>query len=213
MGILANPQWELYARELVELELACTDENMQARRGELRHQAYKKAGYSGNADNARRLANNRKIKLRFRELFAEALEYRDVRAAQVVVRIDRVGRANLADFLEPKLDANGKRIPGQFQIKNLTDLPRELTEALAAVEFDDAGQPKIKLWDKNQANFTLLKHLGGLPDESPKGGNLNLLALFDVDDQRIIVEALKAIASGDDGNAGKALAHGTSEAD
>ncbi len=191
MSVLANPQWEIYARELVEIELACVDENMTASRGDLRHQAYKKAGYSGNADNARRLANQRQVKARFRQLFAEALEYRDVRAATVVTRIDRVGRANVADFYELAEDGQS------LKLRCIKSLPRELSEAIKAVKVNDDGSMTVELWDKNQANFTLLKHLGGLPDDhASHQTNIGLMSVLNVDDQRTLIEALKALPAG-----------------
>lgn len=187
IGVLHNWRWELFARGLVEAKIAGLDKKQFAK---ARTKAYTEAGFAPNADNARRDANNAAIKARVDELFAEALEFRDVRAATVVTRIDRIGRANLADFFER---AEG----GGYQLKDITTLPRELTEALAAIEWDDEGRPKIKLHDKNQANFTLLKHLGGLPDESERRPvNLNFFAGLSVDDQRALAEALEALPAG-----------------
>jgi hypothetical protein len=192
MSALRNPQWELFSRELVELELA-GDKSARLK-------AYEKVYGPGSSaiDNARRLANRAEIKQRTRQLFAEALEYRDVRVASVVTRIDRVGRANLADFFEPTLDNDGNRIPGSYRLKDITALPRELSEALHSIEWDDLGRPKVKLHDKNQANFTLLKHFGGLPEDAAdqRTLNLNIFAGLSVDDQRALAEALEAIPAG-----------------
>lgn len=188
MGVLHNPQWEIFARELVELELACVDENMAAQREQLRHRAYQKAGYAGNTDNARRLANHRKVKARVHELFERALEYRDVNVLSVVNRIDRVGRANIRDFY----GSDGK------PIRNVKDLPRELTEAVESIELsDDGAVVKLKLYDKNQANFTLLKHLGGVPQDNI-AANVNILSVLNVDDQRVLAEALKKLPMPDE---------------
>jgi len=192
MSTLRNPQWELFARELVELELA-GDKSARLK-------AYEKVYGPGSSamHNARRLANRLEVKGRIRQLFAEALEYRDVRVASVVTRIDRVGRANLADFFEPTLDAEGKRIPGSYRLKDITVLPRELSEALHSIEWDDLGRPKVKLHDKNQANFTLLKHFGGLPEEpgDHRSVTMNIFAGLSVDDQRALAEALEALPAG-----------------
>jgi len=183
MGCLSKPQWEIYARELVEVELSCMGENMEAQREALRHRAYQRAGYAGNSNNARRLANHRIVKKRFRELFAEAMEYRDVRIHKVVIRIDRVGGANILDFY----DEHG-------QLKPLAQMPRELTEAIKKVELDHNGRVvNIELHDKNQANFTLLKHLGGLREDRPPAANVNILSVLSVDDQRALAEALEAL--------------------
>jgi hypothetical protein len=198
MGMLRFPQWELYARALVEIELQASDPAVAANRGELRHQAYKKAGYDGNLDNARRLANKREIKARVSELFSEALEYQDVNIVKVVTRIDRIGRADIADLLE----AGGKHF------KDITKLPKELTAAIESVEIQD-GKVKVKLCDKLGANTTLLKHFGGMPSEHPQGDTTNInnfLSLLSVDDQRTLAAALKALPAGptvDSGPAGK----------
>lgn len=189
MSVLHNPQWEIFTRELVELSLAC-DRKARAK-------AYERAGFAPNADNARRLANRPLIKRRFHELFAEALEYRDVRPAAIVTRIDRVGRANVADFYEDD----------GVTLKNIKDLPRELTEAVAGIEMQIVGEdeegrpirrPFVKVHDKNQANFVLLKHFGALPDDpaASRTVNMNIFSVLNVDDQRALAEALEAIPAG-----------------
>lgn len=182
MGTLRNWRHELYARELVEVYLAGYNQRELPKE---RLKAYTKSGFAPNADNARRDSNKPDIKARISELTLEALEYRNVRPATVVTRIDRVGRANLADFFE----ADGRTL------RNIKELPRELTEALAAIEWDD-GVPKVKLHDKNQANFTLLKHMGGLPDDTSDRTptNVNVFAGLSLDDQRTLLEALEALS-------------------
>lgn len=178
MGCLRNPQWEIFARELVELQLTL-HRNARAK-------AYEKAGFAPSIDNARRLANRPEVKARVTELFETALEYRDVRPAQIVTRIDRVGRANVADFFE----ADGRTL------KNIKNLPRELTEALKAIKYRDDGSVDLELWDKNQANFTLLKHYGGLPDTAPDQRTVNIFSVLNVDDQRALAEALESLPAG-----------------
>lgn len=191
MSYLPNHKWELFSRELVELQLAGD--------AKARAKAYERAGYLPNPHNARRLANRAVIKARVSELFQEACEYRDITAAKLVVRIDRVGRANLADLFED----DGRTL------KNIKALPRELSEALESVEFvedgtDESGKirlrPKVKLFDKNAANFTLLKHFGGLPDSAPpaQGGN-NIFNVLSIDDQQILLGMLEAVGRGQDG--------------
>lgn len=192
MSYLPNHKWELFTRELVELTLS-GDQKARAK-------AYERAGYLPNPHNARRLANRAVIKARFNELFREACEYRDITAAKLVVRIDRVGRANLADLFE----ADGRTL------KNIKALPRELSEALESIEFvedgvDDSGKirfvPKVKLFDKNAANFTLLKHFGGLPEPAPppSTGVSNIFNVLSVDDQQILLGMLEAIGRGQAG--------------
>lgn len=191
MSYLPNHKWELFSRELVELQLA-GDKQARAK-------AYERAGYLPNPHNARRLANRAVIKARVSELFQEACEYRNITAAKLVVRIDRVGRANLADLFED----DGRTL------KNIKALPRELSEALESVEFvedgtDESGKirlrPKVKLFDKNAANFTLLKHFGGLPDPAPppQSGN-NIFNVLSIDDQQILLGMLEAVGRGQGG--------------
>jgi hypothetical protein len=192
MAVLSNWRHELYARNLVEVQLGGYAKKDLAK---ARTEAYKDAGFAPNTDNARRDANNPVIKARVAQLFAEAVEYRDVRAAAVVNRIDRIGRANLADFFDVVSDDSGHH----YVLRNLKELPRELTAALSAIEWDDDGRPKIKLHDANQANFTLLKHFGGLPadDKADTVNNtLNIFAGLSVDDQRALAEALEALPAG-----------------
>ena len=176
MGHLFNPRHEQFARLVVELTL----ENHANPRDE----AYKRCAYAPSAENARRLANSKPIKARLDELFAEAFEFLDVRIARVVARVDRVGRANLSDFFEN----DGKTL------KNIKELPRELTDALASIEFDEEGHPKVKLADKNQANLALLKHLGGMPEPPPPPTQINIFQQLTIDDQRALAEALEADA-------------------
>jgi hypothetical protein len=183
MSALGIPQYELFCRECVELLLEYAVEGANAVK-RARDEAYKRAGFAPNSDNARRFANRPQIKARVSELFNEALEYRDVRVASVLTRIDRVGRANVVDFYDQNL-----------KIRNINDLPRELTEAIKAIKFKD-GEIGIELWDKNQANFTLLKHLGGLPEDRHESRTVNIFTQLSVDDQRALAEALEALPGG-----------------
>jgi phage terminase small subunit len=187
MGILPNPQHEIFARELVELRLGC-DKQANAK-------AYIAAGYAErNAEsNGRRLSNRPHIKNRFKELFAEACAYRDIRPAAIVVRIDRVGSANIADFYEADPDH-----PGKVRLKDITKLPRELSAAIEQIKWTDNG-PELKLADKNQANFTLLKHFGGLPADPSDGARNTQVNFFNglsLDDQRALAEVIEAFIAG-----------------
>lgn len=193
MACLRNPQWEIFARETVELQLTNAP-NARAK-------AYERAGYVVNSNptitgaNARKLSNRREVRERIDALFAEAMEYRDIRPAQIVTRIDRVGRANVADLYE----ADG------VTLKNVHRLPREVSDAIESIEYveggtHDDGSPryiaKIKMHDKNQANFTLLKHYGGLPEDRPEQRTVNIFGVLSVDDQRALAEALENFSAG-----------------
>ena len=110
-----------------------------------------------------------------------------------MTRIDRVGRANVADFYEI-IVRDGEPA---LRLRNIKDLPRELSEAIKAVKHNDDGSMQLELWDKNQANFTLLKHMGGLKDEADRPVSVtNIFAGLSVDAQRTLLEALEALPAG-----------------
>lgn len=177
MGALRDPQYEKFASELAELKSPI--------------EAYKAAGYVPHRGNATRLARRREVQSRVCELLDEAAEFANIRRVRVLVEIDRVGRANLADFFEYDVESRSLRL------KNIKKLPRELTAALSAIEFDENGRPKIKLHDKNQANFALLKYLGAMPDDDETAKRqVNIFNLLNVDDQRALAEALEALPGG-----------------
>lgn len=182
MTALKDPQYEKFASELAELKPPI--------------EAYKLAGYAPHRGNATRLARRPEVQARVHELLEEAAEYADIRRTRVLVEIDRVGRANLADFFErvPTGRDDQGREQHEIRMRDITTLPRHLSAAIAAIEWDDAGRPKLKLHDKNQANFTLLKHLGGLPE--PERHDVNIFNLLSVEDQRIVVQALEALSGG-----------------
>jgi len=182
MPALKDPQYEKFASELAELKAPI--------------EAYKLAGYAPHRGNANRLARRPEVQARVTELLDEAAEYADIRRVRVLVEIDRVGRANLADFFERVVTGKDDKGKDQHEIRlrDITSLPRHLSAAIAAIEWDDAGRPKLKLHDKNQANFTLLKHLGGLPE--PERHDVNIFNLLSVEDQRVVVQALEALSGG-----------------
>ena len=159
-------------------------------------EAHKAAGYAPDAGNAKRLAKRPEVRARIAELRQEAAEFANVRRVRVVLEVDRVGRANIRDFYEPELDEQGAPTK-RMKLKSILDLPRELSAAIAEVEFAENGQPvKLKLHDKNQANFTLLKYLGGLPEAPAAQTNVSIFNLLSVEDQRALADALEAIGTG-----------------
>lgn len=184
MPALRDPQHERFALEFVE---GCMGGKGKTAAYE---DAYKAAGYAPSAPNARRLAQNPKVRRRIAELVEEAAEFANVRVRRLVVEIDRVGRANFADFWTQ--DANGR-----LRLKSIDELPRELTAAIQSLEYDDTGRPRLKLFDKNQANFTLLKHLGGIPEAPTGGTTVNILNALSVEDQAVLAAALQALAGGE----------------
>lgn len=198
MSILQHWRRELYARELSEVMMLGLSRRDFSK---ARLKAYVAAGYAPNGDNARRDANRGEVKVRVDELYRQGLEFRDVRPAQVVTRIDRVGRANMREYYEREIDLASGKPTGRLKLRCILDLPLELSEAIAEVEFGDDGEPvKFKLHDKNQANFTLLKYFGGIPnDDSGDHRSIsvtNIFAGLSVDDQQALADALEALPAG-----------------
>lgn len=176
-----TPPWRRMAEGLAELKKPLD--------------AYKDAGYLPHRGNATRLARRPEVRALADELMEEAAEFSGVRRIAVINRIDRVGRANLSDFYE----ADG------VTLKNLKALPRELTEALAAIEWQTVGEEEdgtpirravIKLHDKNQANFALLKYFGAIPDDDPTRRDTNIFNILNVDDQRVVADFIEALGRG-----------------
>lgn len=184
--LLVNGRLEQYARKLAELELSGLS---RAEFAKARLKAYAESGFAANPDNARRDANRPAVKERKAVLMAERLEYCDVRLEAVINRIDRVGRVNLADLYEDD----------GITAKNIKSLPRELSSTIKSLKVNkDTGMVELELFDQNQANFTLLKHFGGLPDDDKRGGddNRRTVNIFNlpIEDQRLLIEALEALA-------------------
>lgn len=192
MGALENVKHEAFALEVAE--------------GKTLLEAHKGAGYVPDPGNAKRLRKRPEVRARIAELRSEAAEFANVRRVRVVLEVDRVGRANIRDFYEPELDADTGKRTGRVRLKQITDLPRELSAAIQEIEFDDKGQiAKLKLHDKNQANFTLLKYLGGLPEAPTAQNNVSIFNLLGIEDQRHLADALQALPGGT-GDAGGAAA-------
>lgn len=197
MPALRDPQHEKFALEFVELSFSGNRNPLL--------QSYKAAGYAEHRGNASRLRRRPEVNARIQELIAEAAEFANVRAKRIVVEVDRVGRANFADFWEPEtkiLDDGSIVRTGRVRLKPLDQLPRELTAAIKRFDYDDAGRPRLELFDKNQANFTLLKHLGGLPEDSRGGTTVNILNVIPVEDQAAIADLIEAYAGGEEGTGG-----------
>jgi hypothetical protein len=182
---LANEKYELYCREWVNLRLSGEDEKAA------REKAYVTAGFgargkSSIASNARKFHNSAPIKRRCGELFREECSYRDITKAKLVLRVDRVGTANMRDYY----DRDGKLIP-------VHKLRRDLAEAICEVKYDADGRVTYKLHDKNQANFTLLKLFGDVPDEdeAAKGASTtNIFNAFSPEAQKVLLGVLRAAA-------------------
>jgi hypothetical protein len=203
MPALRDPQHEKFSIEFVELAFSGNRNPLI--------EAYKSAGYAAHRGNAARLRRRPEVDARIQELIAEAAEFANVRAKRIIVEVDRVGRANFADFWEPETKVVKREdgtehveLTGRVRLKPLDQLPRELTAAIQSLEYDEVGRPKLKLFDKNQANFTLLKHLGGLPDDQRGGTTVNILNVVPIEDQAAIADLIEAYAAGEE-RAGSAI--------
>lgn len=183
MGALEHVKHEAFALEIAE--------------GKTLLEAYKNAGYAPEPGNAKRLRKRPEVRARIAELMAEAAEFRNVRRVRVVLEVDRIGRANIKDFYEREIDTASGKPTGRLKLRSIMDLPRELSAAIQEIEFDEGGQPaKLKLFDKNQANFTLLKYLGGLPEAPAAQTHVSIFNALSIEDQRHLADALEALPGG-----------------
>jgi len=192
MPACRDPQHERFARELVEQYLMVPPPKQP------QLEAYKRAGFAPHRGNCYRLARRREIERRVAELMDEAREYLDIRPVKALVRVDRIADAKLPDFYEYAGEGEKRRL----QLRNIKELPSRLAEALAEIEFHDDGTVKrVKLHDKAQANFVLLKHFGGIPEESERAQpQVNIFNVLSPEDQRLLAEALEADARGQAGS-------------
>jgi phage terminase small subunit len=198
MGALRNVNYEAFALAIAE--------------GQTLLEAHKAAGYAPDAGNAKRIRKRSEVAARIAELREEAAEFANVRRVRVVLEVDRVGRANMRDYYEREIDTETGKPTGKLKLRSILDLPRDLTAAIQEVEFGDDGQPvKLKLHDRNQANFTLLKYLGGLPETERPTTHVSIFNQLSVEDQRHLADALEALAGGNAG-AGEAAQDERSDA-
>lgn len=174
-------------------------------------QAWKEAGFpvsidahGEQADNASRLERRPIIRARIAYLNQEATDFLALRRIHVINRLDRVGRANLADYLEAVVDHRGNV---ELKLRDITKLPRELTEAIAGIEYDGDGRPKLKLWNKNEANIALLKYFGDIPDDDDRpdrGTTVNIFNALSAEDQLALAAVLEALPAGEEDAGGQA---------
>ena len=182
--MLDNPRAERFCHEYV------TEYLKVPRNRKACYAAYARAGYAPHRFNCHRLLRQELVKARLLELLSEARERADVRPEKALMRVDRVADAKLTDFYE-MVDVAGRRI---VRLRDITKLPPRLAEAISEIEFHDDGRLKrIKLHDKITANAALLKHFAGeVPDARPT--TVNIFQALSADDQKLLVEALEAIA-------------------
>jgi len=179
MPACRDPQHERFARELSEEYLKIPPSRTPI------FEAFKRAGFAPHKGNATRLSKNPEIKARVQELLEEYREYVDIRPVKALVRVDRVADAKLPDFYEDD----------GLTLKNIKTLPPRLAEAIAEVEFNENGTvKKLKLHDKNQANFALVKHFGGMPE--PEHNEVSIFNVLSIEDQRVLADFIEALSRG-----------------
>ena len=123
--------------------------------------AYRKAGYKSKTPDrqANQLMRNSKVQVRLDFLRDKLAEKTGITAEMVVQELAKIGFANIRDFLDP-----------DNTIKDLTELPRELTLAVESIQTDirhDSGDSdgytekvRFKLYNKISALDKLCLHLG-----------------------------------------------------
>jgi hypothetical protein len=198
MPACRDHQHEHFARALVEEYLRVPPSSTGVQ------EAYKRAGYAPHRGNCHRLANEPHIKARVDELMEEAREYADLRLVKALVRVNRIADAKLPDYYEPvSLQPDGAPTR-TMRLRDLSSLPPQLAEAISEIDFHDDGTVrKIKLHDKLQANITLLRHFGDVPDERPVQ-QVNILNTLSPEDQRLLADALELLAKPATGTAAEA---------
>jgi hypothetical protein len=205
MGPLKNRKHEAFAREIAALTPPAT--------------AYAAAGFKGDPRwhryNASKLAHKPHVQARIAELGKQFEEMAGIHAAYIQHKLLPLIEANAAELFER--DENGKE-----RLRPITELPRELTAAIAKIKCDaDTGRvTEIALHDKTATGNVLLRSVGALFDMHQHkhqhdvgpglADRLNAarqrvaarLASLSHDDQMVLIEALEAIP--DDENAEKA---------
>jgi phage terminase small subunit len=134
-------------------------------------QAARRAGYS--ADTARQMGAENLSKPVIQAAIADAMRERSLRckmtADEVLLRLARLGRANMQDYAEWG--------PAGVTLKDSAVMPLEAADCVAEVSqtiSKDGGSLKFKLHDKVRALELCGKHLGLFPDRLHVEGNVQL---------------------------------------
>lgn len=127
-------------------------------------QAMAIAGYTPRPENARRLANDPRIKRRLSEMIEQERGLAEIEAMRARRERRIIAYADMANYFEPALDADGKPT-GRVRIKDFTKMPRELTAAIASVKPTRLGW-EIKLHDKDAS----LRAIEDRVDPKPERG-------------------------------------------
>lgn len=139
--------------------------------GKTPYEAMERAGYKPHPENARRLAQHPNVRRRISEMFAQERGYVEIEAMQCRRERRLIAFADIANYYEPSIDANGQPT-GRVRVKNFTDLPRELTAAIASIRPTKLGW-EIKLHDKDASLRAIEDRVDPSPDKS--GGGVAVL--------------------------------------
>lgn len=145
-----NQRWEAFVQGLVE--------------GLTGDEAYRRAGYKPNTDNAARLKSNERIKGRLAYLLGRGAERAEVSAEKVLREMARLA------FSDPRA-----LFTERGALRSIHELDDDAAAAVASVEVVTRQLPrakgeeaeveyvhKIKMWDKNSALDKIARHLGML---------------------------------------------------
>lgn len=178
-GALFDPRHEKFALAIAE--------------GKTLEDAHKEAGYVPDRANASKLNNRPEVRARVRYLQEEAARAANIRRARLVVDIDNIAQANIADFLDIKKVSKTGKVTAT--VKDISKLPRELTAAIQRIKINpETGEQEIVLKDSLAAQQILLKYVGGLPEPPVTVNNFNIFDVLPADDQRALADALEAAA-------------------
>lgn len=191
MPVLRDPQHELFCRLLAEEHLRVPAISAPI------PTAYERAGYQPDPSNAHRLAARPEIRRRVDELVEEALEYSNIRVAQVAVRLGRIATARMSDYYETieTVDPATGEAREVRRLRDIHTLPDRLAEAIREVDFADDGRPtRIRLHDKLAAASVLMKHLGGFPEGRTSQQVNNTQVNIEITDEQRIAALMALLA-------------------
>ncbi len=140
MAILQNARHERFAQNLVK--------------GMSAAEAYEKAGYKPNDQNAARLTRNDEVRARCAELMAPAVKATELSVERVLREMTRLAFYDMTAVLEV---TDGKITP-----RDPTSLPEDLRRAIVGIKPVEVGnglQYECKFADKQKALDSLARHL------------------------------------------------------
>ncbi len=138
MAILQNARHERFAQNLVK--------------GMSATEAYEKAGYKPNDQNAARLTRNDEVRARCAELMAPAVKATELSVERVLAEMKHLAFYDITEMFEVKDDKITMRDPAS--------LPEDLRRAIVGIKpVGDGLQYECKFADKQKALDSLARHL------------------------------------------------------